>query len=301
MDKIELHNPRDLEADSNETPSRATPKRPAESFWKKLSNQLVTLLVTACLGTMVGYYFQQRAWNNEKAVTKRQNDSDKAFDVEQKVSEFIDTRWAAADQMRDALLKPNANKEEWEHARDKYYRNYEDWQNNLAKWAGQIAFHVDSPFQMLIDDKRQGISHIHCLTYTLDKSSEFDSRSASHLLQIIDHCHDLAKRNIENAHVDKHPVKVAEAVCASSTRALSETEKQICAFDLRNSHIWWLNNVVRCTILQRAVTIRNSSGQTFWENYVMPKAPSIYDPGQDAGNCINDYHNNDLRAPLRRS
>ncbi len=280
----------------DKTPSRGTPKRPAESFWNK---PLLAVVVTACIGSVVGYYFQLRAWNNENAVTKRQNDSDKAFAVGQKVSEFIDARWAAADQMKDALLKSNANKEDWEHARDKYYRNYEDWQTNLTKWAAQIAFLVDSPFHMLVDDRRKEINPIQCLTYTLDKSSGYDSLSASYLLQIIDHCHDLAKRGIENAQVDRHPVKVAQEVCDSLTRALSETEKQICAFYIRNSHIWWLNNVLRCTVLQRAVTIRNSSAQT-WK--FMPEATLRYDLGQDArdeqgrNRCIKDYQDDNNRG-----
>jgi hypothetical protein len=294
MEKIERDDPRELEA-SRETPSRAGPEHAAEPFWKKAMNLLSVLGVTGIVGTVVGAYFQERAWNNDKAIAKRQDDASTAFDVEQKVSEFIDNRWAAADQVR-AVLQSSAGEEEWKRARDKYSENFGEWQSNLAKWAGQIAFHVDSPFRMPTDDKRKEISAIKCLTYTLDfkldSGANIDSRSASHLLQIIDHCHDLAKQDIEKINANKRGVK-AVASCEKATRTLSETETDICNFATRISHVWWLNNVLRCTILQRAVIIRDSGANSIWEKIVMPQAPSKYDLAQDAPDCVRDYHDND--------
>jgi hypothetical protein len=296
MDKTEQDDPDDFDVASNETPSYAAPARPVEPFWKKLFKLVSALGVTGILGTAVGAYFQQRAWNNEKAVTKRQDDATKAFDVEQKVSKFIDTRWAAADQIGRAI-QSHAIKEEWQHARDNYYKNFEEWQSNITKWAGQIAFRVDTPFKRKTDDRRREISDsIQCLTYTLavkldkDNSPIIDSQSASHLLQIIDHCHDLAKSDIEQAAADKHSVK-APASCDVVT--LSEIEKHICDFNTRKSHIWWLNNVLRCTILQRAVTMRDDVAKTLWEKYFMPQAPSNYDLTRDASDCVRDYHDDD--------
>lgn len=297
MDETEQKDPGDFDAAPNETRSRGAPGRAVESFWKRLFKLLSVLGVSGILGSAVGAYFQQRAWNNEKAVTKRHDDATKAFDVEQKVSVFIDSRWAAADQIGRAI-QSHASKEEWQRARDEYYNKFEEWQSNLTKWAAQLAFRIDTPFKRKTDDRRREINNsIQCLTYTLDikldkeNSPIIDSQSASHLLQIIDHCHDLAKSDIEQATADKNPVK-APASCDGVT--LSKVEKHICDFATRKSHIWWLNNVLRCTILQRAVTMRDDVAKTFWEKYIMPKAPSNYDLMQDASDdCVRDYHDDE--------
>ncbi len=110
MEKVEQDKGPSKNSASTEIASHPTPEDPAESSWSTLTRQLSTLAMTAIVGTAVGYYFQQRAWNNDKAVTKIQNDANAAFDVGQKVSEFIDARWAAADQLRDALHPAQAKR-----------------------------------------------------------------------------------------------------------------------------------------------------------------------------------------------
>jgi hypothetical protein len=77
-----------------------------------------------------------------------------------------------------------------------------------------------------------------------------------------------------------------------AAHTLSETEMHKSNFATRISHIWWLNNVPRCTI-QRAVTIRDSGANSIWE-LVMPQVPSKYVPAQDAPDCARDYRDNDL-------
>src|SRR5262245_32618263 len=239
MEKIEGDDSRTVEA-LTETQSRAALEQAAVPFWKKATNLLSVLGVTGIIGTVAGAYFQERAWKNDKAVTKRQDDATTAFDVEQKVSEFLDKRWAAADQIKAALqpktLQSKAGEKEWRRARNKYSENFEEWQSNFARWAGQIAFHVDSPFQMPTDDQRKAISEIECLTYTLDSrldnGGNIDPRSASHLLQIIDHCHDLAKQNLEKIDANMDRVK-AVASGEKAGQTLSETEKHISNFATR--------------------------------------------------------------------
>jgi hypothetical protein len=142
---MEIDEHHDLDSVSGETPSRAAPESGGWSFLKSAAKVLTTLLGAGVVTTLLGAYLQQRSWGNDKVVTKIQDDSDKAFDVEQSVGEFIDARWAAADHLHDAL-KTAAGEEDWKHAVDKYCANYEDWQLNLTKWAGQIAFHIDIPF-----------------------------------------------------------------------------------------------------------------------------------------------------------
>jgi hypothetical protein len=270
--------------DDPRDPTPSPSARHPESTWKKVFSQLSTPVLIAILGAVLGYYFQQRVWNKEKAVTTRQEDASRAFDVEQKVSEFIDTRWAAADKLGN-LLKAQGSKKELEQAREEYNRWYDEWQRNLTKWAGQIAFYVDLPFKLPTGDRRAEIqAKINCLTYTLEPTSnefitgegdvaKIYSSSSSHLLQIIDHCHDLAKRDIEKAKIGEHSVE---------------------DFDIRRSHIWWLNNVLRCTLLERAAAIRSSVTQTSW--LWMPQAPSKYDHEPDARDCAQDYREDNYRG-----
>lgn len=287
MDKIKQEDQGELA--SNEAPARAAPDPVAAPLRKKFvefASALIAVLgATGVVGSMVGAYFQQRAWNNEKAITKRQDDAAKAFDLEQKVSEFVDKWWAAADKLEFAT-QSHASKEEWERAWGEYRKNFEDGQ--LNKFAGQIAFFVDDPFKRKTDDKRKEIyNNIDCLTYTLESTVQntIDPQSATHLLQIIEHCHDLAKQDMERASAEKHP----PASCV-------ENEQNVCHFHWRKTQIWWLNKVLRCTIFERAVAIRNDVAKTTWD--VMPHVPSTYDMPQDAPDCIRDYHD-DSHAGVR--
>ena len=280
MDKTKQDDPGESGLAAKETPAGGAPEPAAPPFRKKfvelMSAFLAVLGATGVVGSMVGAYFQQRAWNNEKAITKRQDDAAKVFELEQKVSEFVDKWWAAADKLEYATHS-HANKEEWERAWNDYRKTFEDGQ--LNKWAGQIAFFVDEPFKRKTDDKRKEINDkIDCLSYTLEltQDNNIDSQSASHLLQIIEHCHDLARQDIEKASADKHP----PASCV-------EGEQNICHFHRRKAQIWWLNKVVRCTIFERAVAIRNEVAQTTWS--FMPQVPANYELPQDAHDCVRDY------------
>jgi len=168
--------------------SAAAPQKPAETLGKKLLYALGGFLLTTGGGTLIGHYFQERSWNNEKTVTKRQDDADRAFEVEQKVSEFIETRWSAAFHILDSL-KSNKSEEELKTVKENFASTEKNWQLNFATIAGRIAYHIDWPFRMATDDRREGIQRMDCLTYTLGdlaKSSNIDPRSASHLIQVID-------------------------------------------------------------------------------------------------------------------
>jgi hypothetical protein len=282
MDEIKQDDPGKLA--SNETPAGAAPD-PAAAPLRKKFVELVSALIavvgaTGIVGSMVGAYFQQRAWNNEKAIDKRQGDAAKVFGLEQEVSEFVDKWWAAADRLENAA-QPHAGKEEWERAWGEYRKSSDHGQ--LNKLAGQIAFFVDDPFKQRTDDKRREINDtVDCLTYTLEPkdNNNINSKSATHVLQIIEHCHDLATQDIEKASADKHP----PASCG-------EKEQNICNFHWRKTHIWWLDKVLRCIIFQRAVAIRNDVAKTTWD--VMPHVPSNYDIPQDAPDCVQDYHDDD--------
>ncbi len=293
---MEIDEHRDLDSVSGETPSRAAPESELWSFLKSAAKVLTTLLGAGVVTTLLGAYLQQRSWSNDKVVTKIQDDSNKAFDVEQSVGEFIDARWAAADHLHDAL-KTAAGEEDWKHAVDKYYANYDDWQSNLTKWAGQIAFHIDIPFGIPWQDERKEISSIDCLKYTLDFQAhdkrDIDPRSASHVLQIIDHCHDLAKDNIERANANKHRIQVRDEVCGSAPQSLSLPEKEMCEFYTRTAQIWWLNNVLRCTLLWRAVSIRSGNADSSgWLS--TPNVEFTYqtdDKPDNYNDCISSYRN----------
>jgi hypothetical protein len=249
-------------------------------------------LVATLFATSVGSYFQERAWRNEKAVTRRQEDATNAFNVEQNISEFIDARWAAASRIRSAL-DPEVSEDEWNLKNEANLKQIDQWNLNLTRLAGQLAFYVDLPFGVSSADRRKQINDsIDCLSYTLDFKSngaDINPRSASHLLQIIDHCHDRANQDLEHIVANKARVKV---ICGKVPPP-SGTEKDICNFSVRISHIWWLNNVLRCTILQRAGTIRDSN--TKYSRYLMPEALSRYDDQEQQSNdCVRDYRSDDV-------
>jgi len=276
MGKTKQGDPGGVDLASNETLTSAEPERGTEPLWKKALKLLsASLAVTGIVGSMVGAYFQERGWDHEKTVSKIQDDTTRVLDLEQQVSELIEKRWAAAEEIGLAI-QSKVSSEEWERAWDQYNKSFEDGARQLNKLAGQMAFFVDSLFiretegkPVSIDDIRKKIVEeipINCLTYTLEfvKEKNIDPQSATHLLQIINHCHDLAKGDIEQALADgnKHP----PAPCNEK-----QEQDRICDFNRRKSHIWWLNNVLRCTIVERAVTIRNVK-----TTYLIPHIPSNY-------------------------
>ena len=210
MDKIKQDDPGDLDSASNETSAPSAPERAAEPLWKTVLKYWLPALVATGI---FGAYFQQRQWTYEKAVNKLQDDAAKVLYLEQQVGEFIDERLAAAEEIGHAIQSQVSSKE-WERAWNQYSKNFEDRARQLNNLAGQIAFFVDTPFiremdgkPILSDDKRKEINGnngdiaINCLTYTLEFTMEknIDLQSATHLLQIIAHCHDLAKGDIEQA------------------------------------------------------------------------------------------------------
>jgi hypothetical protein len=310
MTEIGRGDPNDVEAASKETPPSAAPTSPRESSLTSVLHQLGWLTATGIVGALIGYCFQQRAWNNERAVAKIQKDTDAAFGVGQKASEFIDARWAAAEQVR-AALQSHASEKELEQARDRYFKNVEVSLPNVAKLQGEIAFHVDAPFERPVGDIRKEIYKINCLSFTLDpmfdkdKNLRVDPQAGSHLLQIIDHCHGLVKDDVAAVIAAKYPVK-PYAPCNKGrfAQAPNGIEERVCHIKVRTSHIWWLNNVLRCTILRRAMAIRDTGIRDtaicgaslleklncFWEKYVIARPPSKYELTQDEIDlCVKDY------------
>jgi hypothetical protein len=271
----------------------ADAKLALEERWKRLLHFL-WVGATVIFLPLLGYFFQERNWSNDNAASKRQNDTKSAFQVEQDVSQFIDERWAATDLVEDAL-KPGVPETQLKHAKEKYYTNFELWQTHLTRWAGQIAFLIDRPFDLPIDDKRAEINkNMDCLSFTLKFTSiggrkfSIDHRSASHILQIIDHCHDLAKQDLESIGDGRRSRQ--SATPEDTAQGANGANHALGRFHDRRAHIWWLNNVLRCTILRRATTIRESGDQPSWEQYIMPQATLKYAPEALADDlCIRDY------------
>ena len=71
-----------------------------------------------------------------------------------------------------------------------------------------------------------------------------EPNSAHTVLKVIDHCHDLVKANIYD--LDKTAVDQA-----SRKKVIGESY-------LRLSHIYHINDVLRCMILERAIAMRRS-------------------------------------------
>jgi hypothetical protein len=299
MDKIEQDDSSGLKSSPEEKSTPAVPEQQVHFAWKEL---LSAVVATGILGALATGYFQQRTWNNQKAVDKIQIDANKAFELEQNLSDFMDERHAATQEVGEAIQ--SQARKEWESPL-KQFKNesYARRGNNLE---GQVAFFIDSPFKQQTDDKRREISkNIDCLSYALESASDnnIDTQSAKHLLQIVQNCYALAEGDIDAAASNKpasageppHPScpdrsgKSAEQ--ASSEEPLLEWEKNMCNFKTRMNHIFWLNHVLRCTIFEKAVSIRDHVVESSW--YFMPQIPSIYHLRRGADDCIRDYRQND--------
>jgi hypothetical protein len=264
--------------ETSDSQSAASEGRTAKSegLREKLITTLMGFILTGVIGTMVATWFQQRGWAWQNAVARVEKDTTSALASLQSASDLLDKRWSATFQMLQTIQNAKAG-DVSKAATDSFLAVNHEWELGYAKVDAAVQFDVDRPFGINANRVPNTLWKLQCVTFPFgnEAGGAVEPNAAHTVLKVIDHCHDLVKTNIDD--VDK-----ASADQTSRKKLIDESY-------LRLSHIYHINDVLRCMILERAITMRRSLdaelgwGSFFWIG------PQKYRVPSKEGECVARY------------
>ena len=233
-------------------------------------------ILTGVLGTMVTTWIQQRGWAWQNRVSKIDKDTDNALNAYRSASELVNARWQATYRIVRALER-RAGAEEWKGARDNFAAADRDWSLRYTNVARELEFYVDTPFGLDPYAKLGAVWNLTCADYALKThdSGGVEARSARAIIEIVNHCQGRVKNGIESI-LDAVPA--AEANAAPATAPPVE-KPVIDAFYAQLDHLYRTNEALRCTIFERALTMRGAVAQeSYWGTFFGIGQPSYAIP-----------------------
>ncbi len=230
--------------------------RSVQSRTRAIFGSLIGLISAAgLLGTLISAYFQGRSWDYQNGVARIDKDAAAVVSALGSLNTIIDEKWISAYQMDDAI-KTRKEGDELKAATNRFYAANKEWERLHQQLASTLRLDVDSQFGIDIDTA-PALINTDCLSYALN-SSEPDRAaplSVSALLEISYNCHNIIKGEIDRRlqaradHDTKWPAATAEPDQGADPGRT------------RLSHIWWVNKVLQCLMLERALDLRRRSPQ----------------------------------------
>ena len=206
------------------------------------------ILASGVLGTAISFYFQSRSWQYQTGTATIEKDSAAVLTALENLDKLIDEKWLSAYGMNDAI-KTRTEGDKLDAAVKRFYSANKDWelQHNILSSTLKIA--VDSQFG--IDDPKLDVSSIDCQTYTLKglQPHGSDPLSVGVLLEIAYNCHNTIKGKIDEqlrAREQNNSVWPPKAAAPDPG-------------GLALSHIWWVDKVLQCMMVERALEVRQQS------------------------------------------
>jgi hypothetical protein len=239
----------------------------SEGLRDKVVASVAGFILTGVIGTFLATWFQERGWAWQNEVEQVQKDSENAMASLQSVSDLLDKRWSATFQMVQAIQNANA-RDVSKAAMDSFHSVEHEWEVGFANVDAAVQFNVDRPFA--IDAKLpKTLWALQCKTFPFGSEAEggVNPDSANTILWVVNNCHELVKTKDIN---DLNKTSIDQ----TSRKMLIEEAY------LRLSHIYHINDALRCVILERATAMRRSFytklgwGSFFWigrQNYGRPK------------------------------
>ncbi|MBV8106304.1 MAG: hypothetical protein JO223_17070 [Hyphomicrobiales bacterium] len=242
--------------DGDRTPAEADAAAgAAQSRTRAIFGSLVGLISAAgLLGTLISAYFQGRSWDYQNGVARIDKDAAAVVAALGSLNTIIDEKWISAYQMDDAI-KTRKEGDDLKAATNRFYAANKEWERLHQQLASTLRLDVDSQFGIDIDTA-PALINTDCLSYTLNSQepNRAGPLSVSALLEISYNCHNIIKGEIDRrlqARADndsKWPATAAPDQGADPGRT-------------RLSHIWWVNKVLQCLMLERALELRRRSPQ----------------------------------------
>ncbi|HZZ23353.1 MAG TPA: hypothetical protein VFE60_12610 [Roseiarcus sp.] len=205
-------------------------------------------MASGVVGTAISFYFQGRSWQYQTGTGTIEKDSAAVVTALENLDKLIDEKWLSTYGMNDAI-KTRTEGSKLDAAVKRFYSANKDWelQHNILGSTLKIA--VDSQFG--IDDQKLNVSSIDCQTYTLKglQPHGSDLLSVGVLLEIAYNCHNTIKGKIDEqlrARDQNNSVWPATAAAPDPN-------------GVALSHIWWVDKVLQCMMVERALELRQQS------------------------------------------
>jgi hypothetical protein len=208
------------------------------------------ILASGVLGTVISFYFQGRSWEYQTGTATIEKDSAAVLTALENLDKLIDEKWLSTYGINDAV-KTKIEGDKLDAAVKRFYAANKDWELQHNILASTLKIAVDSQFG--IDDQKVNVSSIDCQTYTLKglQPHGSDPLSVGALLEIAYNCHNTIKGKVdEQLRAREQNNSVWPATAAAPDPG-----------GLALSHIWWVDKVLQCMMVERALELRQQSPQ----------------------------------------
>jgi hypothetical protein len=245
----------------------------AESLREKLVLTLAGFVLTVILGGVLTTWIQQRGWAWQNRVATVEKDINNVVSTYKATSELLNMRWHAVYRVVRAFEReetaPALN-----NARTDYDAADREWALHYPNIARDVEFYVDSPFGIEGSADLTKVWTYMCTGGTARAMVE--TQSARVILELVNHCQDKLKSILEPL-IDP---------AAEAPRVDAKQRKTIIDQSYRNlDQLYRTNDVLRCVIFDRAISIRASSAAlSYWNAFLGIEAP-IYQAGKKIEQC----------------
>lgn len=207
------------------------------------------LLATGVLGTVISAYFQQRNWTYQKRADKIDKDAAAAMSALDGINKIIDEKFLSTYSLDDAV-KNRASGEKLGEAVKRFDEADKAWEREHQSLASTLEIVIDSQFG--VDDlaATHEARSLDCTRYGLDglRSNGTGPLPARAVLEAIYTCETRLKQGVQSA------VAAREANGERWPAAVPDPDPGRIAL----GHVWRLQNVLQCLMVQRAVEIRSA-------------------------------------------
>jgi hypothetical protein len=241
-------------SESEEGATGATGVKAIHSWTKRILGSIGGLvLATGVLGTAISTYFQERSWTYQKRADKIDKDAAGAMAALDSLNKIVDEKFLSTYGLDDAI-KNRVEGDKLNDAVKRFYAADKLWEQQHQALASTLEIVIDSQFG--VDDLGAAAraKAVDCKRYPLEglQPTGAEALPVRALLEIAYACHTKLKQSIESqlrARDDNGGVWPATTVAPDPGR-------------LMLGHVWRVNNVLQCMMVQRAVEIRNQPLQT---------------------------------------
>jgi hypothetical protein len=208
------------------------------------------VLASGVVGTMISFYLQGRSWEYQTRSAKIEKDSAAVLAALEGVDKIIDEKWLSTYELNDAI-KSKLEGGKLDAAVRRFYAANKDWELRHNVLGSNLRIAVDSQFG--VDDRKLNTSSVDCRTYTLKalQPNEFDPLPVGALLEIAYNCHNAIKSKIDEQ------LRAREQNNSVWPATTAEPDPGGVAL----SHIWWVDKVLQCMMVERALELRQQSPQ----------------------------------------
>jgi hypothetical protein len=203
------------------------------------------------LGTLISTYFQGRSWDYQNRTARIEKDGQAVVSALEDLDKIIDEKWISTYEMNDAI-KTRKDGDKLQAATIRFYGANKDWERQHQKLASTLQLDVDSQFGVN-GETSAALVNTDCLSYTLNPQDPNRSGplSVRALLDISYNCHNIIKGNVDRQ------LQARDENNTQWPAATSEPDPG----RTRLNHIWWVNKVLQCLMLERALELRHRSPQ----------------------------------------